>query len=105
MEQDKRMWWGIGIVIVVIVAAIWWWNRPAGAQTKDCYADEQMPYTQIQGSGLFSLFMLPGMLAIGGMGAAASPEWSCTTKIAVQDAAGAVLKVRKIRDRGEVTPY
>ena len=104
--EDKRLWWGIGIVVVVIVAIVWWTNRPAGAaSTKDCYADEQMPYTQIGGSGLFSLFMLPGMLAIGGMGAAASPEWSCTTKIAVQDAAGAVLKVRKIRDRGQVEPY
>ena len=78
---------------------------PANAGTKDCYADEAMPYTQIGGSGLFSLFMLPGMLAIGGMGAAGTPEWQCTTKIAVQDAAGAVLKVRKIRDRGQVEPY
>ena len=78
----------------------------ASAQTtRDCYADEQMPYTQVQGSGLFSLFMLPGMLAVGAMGAAASPEWSCTTGIAVRDAAGAVLKVRKIRDRYQVEPY
>lgn len=92
----------IGIALAALIGL----NVSAhSASTKDCYADEQMPYTQVEGSGLFSLFMLPGMLAIGSAGAAAIPEWRCTTKIAVQDAAGAVLKVRKIRDRGQVEPY
>lgn len=92
----------LGLALVLGTALLC--NAAHSASTKDCYADEQMPYTQVQGSGLFSLFMLPGMLAIGGMGAAATPEWSCTTKIAVMDAAGATLKVRKFRDRGQVEP-
>lgn len=106
-DRDKKVW-TIVAVIGLAILILGWWMWPASAQTPSqlptCTPETTgLKYTQVEGSGLASMFFVIPLLAMAPLAGATDDtgQYRCHVAVVGADAAGAV---KKIRNRPKVEP-